>query len=275
MLLHQDFVCIDLFCEIYEPGLSTLPEELKPHSFDQVPDWIKIVESTKFGYARNVDSQNGDNNYTLEKKHTTVQTSEKNMSENEVPCCMDEDINCNQIIINTCANPCSSKEDEDTWDDNKVNMYECFSCDISNDGKVNEIQGVIPYHVVVSENNVCVADMSLQNSDYSPKVAASSINSEEFKHGSCSDDFSCDENHDEVDGSNFSSEDCDCFSKDDVEAYSSHEECNDINVHNATCTQVKEQIACGEYMEYNVGSLSMKHVHCGSDTELEDKEMCA
>lgn len=59
-----------------------------------------------------------------------------------------------------------------------------------------------------------------------------------------------------------------------MEAYSSLEECNDIDVHNATCLQVKEQIACGEYMECNVGSLSMNHVHCASDVEFEDKEVC-
>lgn len=183
----EDFMCIGLFCEIYKHGLSTLLEELKPHSFDQVPDWINIVELAKCGYSQNLDSQNGDSSCPLEKNWMTMQISEKNMNEDE---------NCNQLTINRCVDPCSSKEDEDTWDDEKVNMDEFFSYDILDDGEASEIQGVIPYHVVASANNVCIVNISLWTSDYDFENATSSIHYENFEHGLCSDDFSCDENHD-------------------------------------------------------------------------------
>lgn len=49
----KDSTCIDLFSKIFEPGLSTLTKELKHHGFDQILDWVKIVEGAKCDYASN------------------------------------------------------------------------------------------------------------------------------------------------------------------------------------------------------------------------------
>lgn len=82
----KDFVCIDMFCEIYESGLSSLPKRLKPHNLDQVLDWIKVIEGARITYAQNVVSQNEDSRCLIEEHQNMIHKNEKSVSKNEDMC---------------------------------------------------------------------------------------------------------------------------------------------------------------------------------------------
>lgn len=157
---------------------------------------------------------------------------------------MIENVDCNQLTINTCVNPCSSDEDEGTWYDEKIDIYENFTCNILGD-EIEEMKNIIPCHVLVGEDNASVDEISSQISDQDIEDRSSSIISKEFENGLCSVESSCDE---DVDGSqtDCSSADYECSYDDDMEIPSSHEDCSDMNANEITCPQVNDPIAFDE-----------------------------
>lgn len=79
----EDSICIDIFCDIYEPVLSFMPKELKPQEFEHIIDCIRIVEEAKHDYEQKMRFQNRKSANHIEKDQEFSQKMDKDVSEDE------------------------------------------------------------------------------------------------------------------------------------------------------------------------------------------------